>query len=93
MKVIDAFNAVNGGSQRTEHMFNVLGKRTADSMAAGCVRLASIWASAWKEGQGNKLAATKLGAADRGELKKLYNKNSFLEAFRLKDPQFQAALS
>lgn len=93
LKVIEAYNATDGGRERTEHMFNVLGKKTSETMAAGCLCLASIWASAWKEGKGSKVAASKIGPVDRGDLKTLYNTNSFVEAFRLQDPKFKAVLT
>jgi hypothetical protein len=92
IRVIEAYNDVPGGQQRTEHMFNTLGKKTAACMADGCLRLASLWASAWKEGNGNKIANAKLGPIDRNELKKLYNTKSFLEAFRLQEPGFLTVL-
>jgi len=93
LKVIEAYNAIDGGPQRTEHMFNVLGKKTSESMAAGSHCLARLWASAWKEGLGTKIAAGKIGPVERSALKKLYNTNTFVEAFRLQDPKFSAALS
>lgn len=93
MKVIEAHNAVEG-RQRTEHMFDVLGERTASCMADGCMRLASLWASAWKEGKGSsKFSAADLGPVPRSKLKKLYNSKTFVEAFRLQDPKFLSVLT
>jgi hypothetical protein len=92
MKIITAHNA-STGAERTKHMFDVLGDKTADCLADGSIRLASLWASAWKEGGGNDIGPTKLVARDRGDIKKLYNKKTFLEAFRLKEPAFESALS
>jgi hypothetical protein len=92
MKIINAHNGATGAA-RTKHMFDVLGDKTAEVIADGSLGLASLWASAWKEGGGNDIATTKLVTRQRGDIKKLYNKNSFLEAFRLKDPSFQAALT
>ncbi|MDX6612987.1 MAG: hypothetical protein QOD75_2173 [Blastocatellia bacterium] len=91
MKIITAHNAETG-RQRTEHMFKVLGPKTTEVMASGALRLASLWASAWKEGGGGKIPAAEIGPVDKAALKKLYNKDSFLEAFRLKDPKFADAL-
>ncbi len=93
MKIIEAHNATEGGRERAEHMFNVLGKKTTETMARGALCLASLWASAWKEGNGAKVAAGKIGEVDRAELKKLYNTKTFCEAFRLQDPKFKDALS
>lgn len=92
LTIIEAFNAVDGGAERTKHMFDVLHKRTEASIAAGCMRLSSIWGSAWREGQGSKIPANKLGPLDRSAIKKLYDTNSFVESFRLQDPKFLAAL-
>jgi len=91
--IIKAFNDVDGGAQRTKHMFDVLGARTEVSIANGCLCLANIWGSAWREGQGNKIAATKLTAVDPKAIKKLYDTKSFVESFRLQDPSFKAALA
>lgn len=92
MDVINAFNEKTG-AERLPNMFSVLGKRTTSCMADGCIRLGSLWASAWKEGGGSTIANTKLGAVSRDELKALYNNKEFLPAFRLKDPQFETALN
>jgi hypothetical protein len=92
LKVIEAYNAIDGGAARTEHMFNVLGKKTSETIAAGSLCLATLWASAWKEGHGSKIAAAKIGGVDRTDLKKLYNTATFVEAFRLQDPKFKAVL-
>jgi hypothetical protein len=92
MDVIDAFNDKDG-RERLPHMFSVLGKRTTSCMADGCMRLASLWASAWKEGKGSKIASSKLGLVAREDLKALYNDKAFLPSFRLQDPKFEAALS
>jgi hypothetical protein len=92
LKVIEAFNDVSGGAERTKHMFEVLGPRTEESIAAGCKRLSSIWGSAWREGQGDKIPVAKLGPANRDAIKKLYTTTSFAEAFRLQDPKFKDAL-
>jgi hypothetical protein len=92
LRIIEVYNEVPGGPGRTENMFNKLGKKTASVMAEGCVCLASLWASAWKEGNGNKIATTKLGLADWKELQKLYNTKSFVEAFRLKEAGFADVL-
>jgi hypothetical protein len=93
LKVIEAYNATDGGKERAEHMFNVLGKKTTQTMAAGCLCLAKLWASAWKEGKGSAVAASKIKTVDRSDLKKLYNTTTFVEAFRLQDPKFKTVLT
>lgn len=95
LDVIESFNE-HSDTSRIQNMFNDLGKRTTSCMADGCLRLASLWASAWKEGGGSKIAASKLAAVDREELKALYadkkNVDKFLPAFRLQDPKFAETL-
>jgi len=82
LTVIAAFDAASG-TQRMPHMWQQLGKATITCIAAGCLRLAAIWASAWKAGNGSKIAASQLQAIDRKTLKKLYNDPKFLPARRL----------
>jgi hypothetical protein len=84
MKVIDAFNDAQP-NHRTADMWEALGKKTVLCMAGGCLRMAALWASAWREGGGSKIASSKLVEVDRGELMSLYNDKSFLPAFRLQD--------
>ena len=95
LDVIESFSEQSNTS-RIQNMFNDLGKRTTACMAGGSLRLASLWASAWKEGGGGNIANTKLGAVDRDDLKALYgnkeNVDKFLPAFRLQDPKFAEAL-
>ena len=91
LKIIEAHNAASG-RERITHMWDALGKKTTSCMADGCMRLASLWASAWKEGKGSKIDNAALGPVDRKKLMKLYNDKSFVEAFRLKEPQFAAVL-
>jgi len=91
LKVIEAFNDAQP-NRRTDDMWEALGKKTVTCMAGGCLRMASLWASAWREGGGNKIAASKLGEVGQDELMDLYNDKSFLPAFRLQDPGFAAAL-
>jgi hypothetical protein len=92
LEVIEVYNA-KSGRERLPHMWSVLKKRTTLNMADGCLRLAALWASAWAEGDGHKVADSKLGAVDRGELVELYNDREFLPAFRLNDPRFAAELA
>jgi hypothetical protein len=92
LDIINAFNGADVG-QRLDDMWDALGKRTVACMAAGSLRMAALWASAWREGHGTtKIAAAKLVAVDRKTLKHLYDDKEFLPAFRLQDPKFAAAL-
>ncbi|MGH9767889.1 MAG: S1/P1 Nuclease [Blastocatellia bacterium] len=87
LTVIEAFNTAPK-NQRLPHMFSELGKKTISCIADGCLRMAAIWASAWKEGGGNATPNTKLGEVNREKLMDLYNDKEFLPAFRLKEPEF-----
>lgn len=70
----------------------MVGDRTISCIADGCLQLASIWQSAWLEGNGNKVSNSKLGRIDTHDLKNLYDDKHFLESFRLQDQEFLAAL-
>jgi hypothetical protein len=80
MKIIDTHNAATGAA-RTKLMFDTLGNKTAECMGDGSLRLASLWASAWKEGGGNAIVTNKLVARDRGDVKKLYDTKTFWRRF------------
>lgn len=56
---------------------------TTDCIANGCLRLASFWESAWKEGQGNQIAASKLITIPQKKLQKLYQDSDFLKSVAL----------
>lgn len=91
LQVINAYNDAPPNN-RTSHMWDVLGKRTVTCMAGGCLRMASLWASAWREGGGSKIGVANLVEQDRNDLMSLYNDKSFLPAFRLQDQEFADAL-
>jgi hypothetical protein len=84
LEIIEVYNA-HSGRQRIAHMWEVLGERTCDCMARGALCLAMLWESAWKEGGGTKLAASRLGAVDPGELLALYNAPTFIPSSWLRD--------
>ena len=84
LEVIDAYNAEEG-QERVPHMWNVLGARTMKTIANGARALATIWQSAWVEGGGNSIAATKLVTVPTASLRTLYLKKDFLESNWLKD--------
>lgn len=91
MKIIEAFDA-HTGQGRLAYMWSVLKDDTAFCMAEGCLRMAAIWASAWKEGAGGKIKQSALGAVSRDTLKTLYYNKEFLPAYRLSDPALAADL-
>jgi hypothetical protein len=91
LKIIETFNEQTA-AQRLPHMWSVLKDDTTFCMAEGCLRMAAIWASAWKEGGGKKIKPSDLGTVDRDVLKALYYNKEFLPAFRLSDPALAADL-
>jgi hypothetical protein len=84
MEVIEAYNAEEG-LERVPHMWDVLGARTIKTIANGSRVLAVIWQSAWIEGKGNSIAASKLVTAPTASLRTLYLQKTFLESNWLKD--------
>lgn len=91
VKILDAFTNAPS-NKRIPHMWEVLGAKTVTCMSGGCLRMASLWASAWKEGGGSAIAANKLGTVKQETLMDLYNDKTFLPAFRLQDAEFAQAL-
>ena len=92
LDIITAYNDSDKNGHRMKDFFDTVGDNTISCIADGCLQLASIWQSAWNEGNGNKVSKSKLGHIDREDLKNLYEDKQFLESFRLQDPEFLAAL-
>jgi hypothetical protein len=90
--IIKAYRDSQNGDGRMEKFFSEVGERTMKCMAKGCLRLASIWESAWREGKGQDISKNKLVRVPKEDLMRLYNDDKFLEAFRLQDPNFEDAL-
>jgi hypothetical protein len=82
-EIIDTFVDVQDQKpkDRAEALWKVLGTRTVHVMADGCLCLASLWASAWAEGNGNRLKPS--GAIDQRTLMSLYQSPKFLPSRRL----------
>lgn len=72
MKVADEKPAA-----RADALWENLGEDTIDVMADGCVCLAQLWDSAWKEGNGNR-TITSLDTIDETVLSDLYQNRNFL---------------
>lgn len=89
--IIDVYNQTDGRG-RIDNMWNELGKKTIDCVAAGCLNLALFWESAWEAGEGDKLKAADLQAIDQQTLMDLYMTFSFFPSFKLKDPKYKQAL-
>jgi hypothetical protein len=82
--VIAAYNE-RSGRDRTPYMWDALGSRTIECMAEGTVYLAEMWENAWREGGGDRIAASELGPVDKGALRRLYLNKSFLKSDWLKN--------
>jgi hypothetical protein len=86
LEIITAFVAVEDEkpSQRAEDLWNSnkLGERTIDVMTDGCLCLAQLWESAWKEGEGDT-RITRYAAADEQTLEGLYRNPDFLHSYTL----------
>lgn len=67
---------------RAAVMWTKLGARTMDVMSDGCLCLAQLWDSAWKDGGGDTKIAH-LGAVDEGALETLYRSTAFLTSYTL----------
>ena len=93
MDIVTAFNEANGQSRDLlQHMWEVLGDRTISCIANGCICLASIWASAWQEGNGAALDDSLLKTIEKDTLQTLYMQSNFAPSYRFTDPRFAAAL-
>lgn len=84
LEIVETFNA-SAGRGRINAMWNQLGGRTCTCIAGGCLRLASLWESAWHEGNGQAVDAGRLGTVATDALQTLYNDRDFLPAFRLRE--------
>jgi hypothetical protein len=83
MDVIEAFNAVDG-RERIPHMWSVLGERTVTCIAQAALYLATVWESAWAEGGGSGIPASKLGGVSRSALRNLYMNENFIKSYTLR---------
>jgi hypothetical protein len=79
------------GRGRFQAMWKDLGTRTVARMAAGSVRMAALWQSAWDEGGGAKIKAAQIQVIPQDELMDLYNDPSFVPSMSLKK-MFDAGL-
>jgi len=91
LDIIQAFDEATG-TQRLPHMWQVLGPRTIQCLAAGVACMASLWESAWAQGNGDAIAKSKLRKQTTKSLKTLYTDKTFLPAYYLTDPAYAAAL-
>lgn len=83
-ELVQTYNEGTGPKDRIERLWSGFGDRTLDAMAAGALRLASIWESAWAEGQGAQ-SVQDLGAIGEDVLRQLYQRTSFLKSLTLEE--------
>jgi hypothetical protein len=81
--IVDAYNEEHSPADRLERLFKDFGDKTIDRMVAGCVCMADIWASAWKEGGGKDIPASELVEIDSGVLSTRYRKPDFFPSMSL----------
>ncbi len=84
LAIVETYREV-GGLQRIPHMWDELGDRAATCLAEGSRRLACLWESAWKEGNGSTIPESKIRAVDTDALKALYDDDLFLESMTLRE--------
>jgi hypothetical protein len=84
LAIVETFREV-GGQQRIPHMWDELGDRAAACLAEGSRRLACLWESAWKEGNGSAVPESRIRAVDTEALKALYDDDLFLESMTLRE--------
>ena len=82
-KIVDAYNAEASPKAREDRLWNDFRAKTIEVMAAGCVCLAEIWASAWAEGSGEKIAKADRGHKSFEELAPFYRDKNFVPSFEL----------
>jgi hypothetical protein len=71
------------GQGRFQAMWDDLGKRTVERMAAGCTLLARLWQSAWEAGQGRRVKPDAIDAIKERDLMDLYNDPTFVPSMNL----------
>jgi hypothetical protein len=83
-KIIDEFVKVGDDkpAAQADALWESLGDDTIDVMADGCLCLARLWDSAWKEGNGD-LAINSLAEIDETVLEHLYQNRNFLPSHTL----------
>jgi len=80
-------------SSDMEDMFKKLGEKTIANINQGCLTMATIWQSAWIEGEGDKIDPSELVAVGQDELISLYSDKSFVPSFPLDKLELNRPLS
>jgi hypothetical protein len=91
--IIDAFNKGRQQHKTIAVMWQALKDPTIARLVDGVYTLASIWDSAWQEGNGDQnLNQSQLDQIDYSTLKALYSQATFAPSYLLTDPKFTAEL-
>jgi hypothetical protein len=77
--IIDGDDPSKGPKERAEILFQSFSDQTAQCIADGCLTLASLWYTAWQEGDGDSNMSD-LGPRNRDDLKNLYKSPKFVPA-------------
>ncbi|RFM28310.1 Nal1-like putative serine protease [Deminuibacter soli] len=91
MDIIEAFGNVSGRGKYAA-VWKVLGKKTIKVIASGANAMAVLWQSAWVEGNGKAIPASKYAAITTDELQAIYEDYRFVQSFNITDAGFQHAL-
>jgi hypothetical protein len=84
--IIDADDPEESAPERGRILWKKVGRKTAGLVGEGCMLLATLWESAWKEaGAEAKLDAGDLGVIEEEELSTLVRRRNFLPAFTLEE--------
>ncbi|MDQ6623312.1 MAG: S1/P1 Nuclease [Verrucomicrobiota bacterium] len=84
-QLVDVYLVAGGKPNVAEQdaLWSAFGDKTAQVMLDGARTLARIWAGAWKAGEGNKIALSKLSAIEKPRLIALYTDQKFVESLDL----------
>lgn len=93
LTVIEAYNEARGKRGKFKLMWDALGPKTVKNIANGCLVMAILWESAWREGGGAAIPDQQLEAVSRQRLMQLYKNAAFVPAFNLAEPAYKAALT
>ncbi|GHO46265.1 hypothetical protein [Ktedonospora formicarum] len=91
--IIEAYVSSAHSADRLAEMWQKLGDTTQQLLANGVQCLASIWESAWQEGNGEQvIAKSDLKEIPTKTLQDLYTDPNFAPSYRLQDERFAQAL-
>jgi hypothetical protein len=91
LEIIQVYD--ESSDHRIKRMFKKLGDRTIDCLCDGSISLATLWESAWNEGNGDTIQESRLSLIDKNTLNRIYNDKIFLESFQLTDSKYEDALT